>query len=174
MEPLCPKCGAHLDQDFGVVACPQCSAVLSIDLDGNVQVAGDSYADAPPAAYVPITEDPIESPIEDSIENSFELLPLAPAPVNLSEIADYGNQEQPTSPLSYTVLIENIDDASLRSEVEGILAEPKLKLNSKELVAAIRDGRLELNNLSPAKAIVLVSLLRKHDLKISWSQNLYA
>lgn len=38
MATTCPQCGQSLDQDFGVVSCPNCHSVLVFDLDGNVEI----------------------------------------------------------------------------------------------------------------------------------------
>ena len=35
----CPKCGGLIEADFGVITCPQCHAVLFIDMDGGIQVS---------------------------------------------------------------------------------------------------------------------------------------
>lgn len=37
----CPACDTTLTQDFGMVTCPNCQAVLMIDISGKVQMAGD-------------------------------------------------------------------------------------------------------------------------------------
>lgn len=34
--PLCPKCHTPLDEDYGVITCSQCQAVMMIDLEGNI------------------------------------------------------------------------------------------------------------------------------------------
>lgn len=36
--PACPKDGAALEIDYGMVACPTCGVILFVDLDGNVHV----------------------------------------------------------------------------------------------------------------------------------------
>lgn len=51
----CPSCSAKLDQDFGMVTCGSCKAVLMIDISGQIQMGSDQ----PP---------PVE---EEVFENSF-------------------------------------------------------------------------------------------------------
>lgn len=62
----CPSCDATLDQDFGMVTCSSCKAVLMIDISGQVQMASDT----PPEPVESFTdpedfEEEEPSPIED-------------------------------------------------------------------------------------------------------------
>lgn len=43
MSLSCPKCGTQLDQDFGLVNCPGCATVLSVDVDGQVHVPSETH-----------------------------------------------------------------------------------------------------------------------------------
>lgn len=43
---VCPQCSNSLVQDFGVVSCSQCQAVLFIDMDGNVHFSGENQEPA--------------------------------------------------------------------------------------------------------------------------------
>lgn len=39
--PQCPSCNAQLDQDFGMVTCKKCQAVLLIDFSGQVKIGSE-------------------------------------------------------------------------------------------------------------------------------------
>lgn len=43
MSLSCPKCGAQIDQDFGLVNCPGCATVLSVDVDGQIHVPSETH-----------------------------------------------------------------------------------------------------------------------------------
>lgn len=43
----CPACDATLDQDFGMVTCQNCGAVLIVEMSGDVQMSTDSETDSP-------------------------------------------------------------------------------------------------------------------------------
>ena len=75
---VCPKCGAILKDDYGMVTCPKCDSILFIDLDGmaHMGVAEDAprnSAEEPaashlsePEPYEPISTDPAsEVAVED-------------------------------------------------------------------------------------------------------------
>lgn len=46
-QPQCPSCQTELRDDYGMVNCPGCGAIVFIDMDGNASVAA---ADESPAA----------------------------------------------------------------------------------------------------------------------------
>ena len=69
----CPSCNAKLDQDFGMVTCQSCKAVLMIDISGKIQTAtdvphpfdGDESSDFE-------DESVIEEPQEDNFNEGFD------------------------------------------------------------------------------------------------------
>ena len=94
MEGLqCLQCGAPLDQDFGIVACVKCGAVMMVDLDGKLQLAEDS----------PIPEEPAET--------GFALSDPTPAP-EVSNESDVFFADQSTN---HEAPVESID-AQLSAE----------------------------------------------------------
>lgn len=42
MASQCPQCGQAISDDFGVVVCPHCQAVLFVDLNGNIQLNSEN------------------------------------------------------------------------------------------------------------------------------------
>lgn len=54
----CPACDNTLDQDFGMVTCSNCNAVLMIDISGHVRTATDE----------PIHHDEFTDPLDDETE----------------------------------------------------------------------------------------------------------
>lgn len=45
MASACPKCAVQISEDFGIISCPGCGAILSIDFDGNVSLSdSDEHA----------------------------------------------------------------------------------------------------------------------------------
>ncbi len=41
----CPSCDTKLDEDYGIVTCPSCRAVLMIDVEGDVRVGTEAPVD---------------------------------------------------------------------------------------------------------------------------------
>lgn len=51
MTPKCPKCSTDLRDDYGMVTCPSCGAIVFVDMDGAAHVATDQPTfEAPPVA----------------------------------------------------------------------------------------------------------------------------
>lgn len=44
MNSQCPQCGQPVSDDFGVIVCPHCQAVLFVDLNGNIQLSDATSA----------------------------------------------------------------------------------------------------------------------------------
>jgi len=248
MSLTCPRCGHSIDQDFGVITCAQCAAVLFIDMEGQVQVSEEPAAasaepayqpEAPietkppvmpprtparpvmpprPAPYMPpvpppppplskveakapIAKPQVETPATDPFavspepsmeiaEENFENPSQAEEfgtieadalaePVDsslaaemFSEVSEFGNADQSFGALSYSILIENIDTSSTRQKLYEALSDAKFQWDAKELLQQIDQGRLQLTQINPAKASVLVRRLQDVPVKVSWDQKL--
>ena len=73
MSLQCPKCAGSIDEDFGMVTCSHCGAVLSIDVDGNISAGTESAPmPEPPQGF----EEPASEvtqrriPISDQLQSS--------------------------------------------------------------------------------------------------------
>ena len=67
----CPRCDNTLDQDFGMITCGQCQAVLMIDISGQVQMASDDPQPPPETTdgdgFETAVDDDATDPPEESI-----------------------------------------------------------------------------------------------------------
>lgn len=79
--PKCPKCSTELRDDYGMVTCPSCGAIVFVDMDGNAHVAGEgessSAAEAEAPSFEAIPAEPFSAEPIPSEPASFEA-PLAP------------------------------------------------------------------------------------------------
>lgn len=195
MSLTCPRCENPIEQDFGVITCSRCQAVLFINMDGQVQVSGESEERSSPLMTEPVSEPhlpefetpaphfsaPAEEPVMDSplepAESSFN----SPAPIaepsvpisageSFSDLNDYGNAEQDFGALSYSVQIEGIDTSAIREKLFDVLSDPKFQWDVNELTQQIENGRLLLHQLNPAKASILVRRLQDVSVTVSWEQ----
>jgi hypothetical protein len=90
----------------------------------------------------------------------------------LSEVSDFGNNEQDFGALSYTLLIENIDTGDIRNKLAEALTDSKFQWDVVELLQKIEKGRLEISQLNPVKASILVHRLQEVPVRVSWNQKL--
>lgn len=88
MTPKCPKCSTELRDDYGMVTCPSCGAIVFVDMEGVAHVADDEGAESPmsmePAPLeplVPETPAVLETPMGTAAPEMFPLEPLAPEPL---------------------------------------------------------------------------------------------
>ncbi|HRK06148.1 MAG TPA: hypothetical protein PLZ57_00135 [Pseudobdellovibrionaceae bacterium] len=51
--PACPKCSAELRDDYGMVACAGCGAIVFVDMDGIAHMSSEESANPPAAAKFP-------------------------------------------------------------------------------------------------------------------------
>lgn len=170
MSARCPQCGTSIENDYGVISCPQCAAVLFIDMDGQVQLSPVAEVIEPLSATPPAEEDP-----------SIYSAQPAPTPVFgeeapkdlVSEIQEYAQQPSMDTALSYTVVIECIDHAELRDQVKDILSDPLFGWNVSEIMKQQKMGRIEIPKINAVKASIVVRRLKSLPLKISWRQYAY-
>ncbi len=64
--PQCPSCGSPLDQDFGMVTCGDCGAVLMININGQVVMGGEAPTESDNQDDGENTDFPSESAFFDS------------------------------------------------------------------------------------------------------------
>lgn len=134
-----------------------------------------------PGGRVPTPGEPLPDSIaemqpESFQENIFEDEETVPSrlPNDLSEVAKFSNSDQAYGPLSYSVTIEEIDTKETRQQLAEALNDPKFQWDSRELLKKIKMGKLQLENLNPVKASVLVYRLQALPVKVSWTQNVFS
>lgn len=151
----CPQCSQPIEQDFGVITCQNCGAVLMVDIEGNVQVSDPSNLE-PTENQAPLVTSQQSETIED-----------------FQDVIEFANTETANGPLTYTLVIQGIDNAELKEKVKEALQDQKLKLNVEELLNSIVNGRLELKNLNPTKTSLVIQRLDEEKLQLQWSQHVY-
>ncbi len=221
MGTTCPKCGAGIDQDFGLVNCPGCGTVLAVDVEGNVQLtesspsenfsesaqSSEAYSNEPVEAEfqdlhemmegslaetstnaptvdasameeLPSVEEALSSSQKNQ-ENENQFLPTQEIKEQslkeaLGEIRNYGNKDSSTGPFNYTIIIDGIDLATTRGQLQEIFSKPQFGWDAKEMMKRIKGGTLSLEGLSSAQTVMLLRLLRGTKVQTSWSQHVYS
>lgn len=191
MAATCPQCATSLDQDFGVVSCPQCHAVLAIDLDGHIEVQQTSGAEDP-TVIEPSAEASFNQPVEQDFEPFRETTVTPPPspeevvieeydPEQVEEIEETPFVPEPQSPLpnnstgviSYHLTIEGIDTKNLRVSVEEALTDSKFPWTARDVIKQTNMGMLKLGPMNPVAASILVRKLKDLPLTLSWKQSIY-
>jgi hypothetical protein len=87
------------------------------------------------------------------------------------EIADYGNQEEVISSISYDVLIKGLDTKEVMLTFKDAIEDSKFAWLTQDILGQIKNGEVTLKNLNPIQAFVLASRIQFLDLDIEWKQN---
>ena len=186
----CPACHSVLDADFGVVICPQCTAAVFFDLDGNSHIESntnhgfDISSPQPVQEYTPLSDysenslqeespQPEETPydFESSMDvNISKNEPLISESSFNEEIQSHADSIDITG-LTYSLTLKGIDSAELKSQVKDIISDSRFNLNLKEQGQQIIKGILILEKINPVKVALLVQKLKKLPISIEWTQH---
>ena len=167
--------------------------MLVADFEGNLKVSAEEGADvnlfdAPFAAPELPVEEEVQQPVEATNEWNFDQ-PVAtqtpgPEPEVISEpvvqlnpeiqeINDFANSSAALASegtLLYDLKIEGLDDNETKGMVKEFIDDVRLKLDVKKIMNTVKNGTLEIKNLNPVKASIIVSRIRDLPVQISWTQ----
>lgn len=95
---------------------------------------------------------------------------------DLSDIARFGNSDSTANegPLRYCVFVAGIDTADVRESFREAITDRKMMWDTDEILRSIKGGEVELRNISPAKAYIIISRLRTLPVHIRWEQHAIA
>ena len=170
MSSHCPSCQSEIHSDeFGLIACPNCGAQIMVGIDGAVESPDEVPLENPAIVVAPESMDVSESPPEP-----IEVEPIKNIdPVNLSDIAEYGNSpisQARDGTLRFHVHLTNIDTADVRKAVREILADSRFLFDVDQIINSIRNGEVKISDVTPVKAAILIQRLRPLAVGISWEQ----
>ncbi len=142
------------------------------DLNSNGELNSDSDAD--------FTDKPMFGEKPEAEVDQGHPFHIEPAQSKISEFDPdtsetgiFESTEQVLGAISYSIKIENIDTKDVRILVTKALDDVKFQWDSREIMRSVKDGSIELKNLNPVKASVVVQRVRDLPVKISWKQNVY-
>jgi hypothetical protein len=98
----------------------------------------------------------------------------APDSPDLSDIARFGNSEASSGrdgSLRYSLSIQGIDTVDVREALREALTDRKFIWDTESLLRSIRDGQLQLHDVTASKAFMLISRLRSLPVRVKWEQH---
>jgi len=141
--PQCPSCGSPLDQDFGMVTCADCGAVLMININGQVVVGEDALTHSENTNTAPSNlgwDQDLEPP--ESEEEFGEFDEFQAGPINdLREdsVEDSFEDSDAQSSLADNDLLEDVDRESKHAQVNTAFFEVDEALGSNEEQQEVSD-----------------------------------
>jgi hypothetical protein len=89
----------------------------------------------------------------------------------VQEISDYANTDSQLAGLSYDLVVTGIDTQETKALFREAIEDSKFAWDSFEIVKSIKNGRVEISKLSPAKAFLLAKRIQFLDIEKTWKQN---
>ena len=166
---LCPSCQQPIEvsakQAGSLFRCPHCHSQFFIDFSGNPEPTLDHAAE-------PVAETPAENPIvESTVDHAIEESPAldfpepstetepetsdpGPEKTNVfSDVVDYGNAEQNSGPISYTLTIQGLELAETFELLREAVTDSKFGWEPEEIMSQVKKGELILKGLPPDKSL---------------------
>jgi len=91
-------------------------------------------------------------------------------PLNLNDFANSELSGAKDGPLLFRVLISGIDTREIRDSIREVLEDPRFAWDSNEIFSKISKGHLAINGLSPVKASILITRIKRLPVQIRWEQ----
>ncbi len=91
-------------------------------------------------------------------------------PLNLNEFANSEVSSAKDGPLLFRVLISGIDTKEIRESIREVLEDSRFALDSKTIFSKVSKGHLAINDLSPVKASILITRIKRLPVEIRWEQ----
>ncbi len=107
--------------------------------------------------------------------NSFEALtqnePTSAFGSIANEIADFGNQDNSVSAVSYDLKITGLDTKETMLLFKEAVEDSKFGWMAQDIFQTIKNGECEFKNLNPIQAYVLANRIQFLDIEMLWKQN---
>jgi len=199
----CPQCGHQLSEDFGVVTCQNCFAVMSIDLDGkiflqekkeinqvqlevtqveeqqtNEDLSNDELFsldsfDQPSQQEEKKIEEEIQETDLDQSQEQPSVEEVTAQKYFTEDIISFAENTTTSDKLIYKVIISDLNLTEQKQKLVDILSDPKFHLSASKLLGEIKEGTLTISELNSVKASILVKKLLMEKFHVDWTQNAY-
>lgn len=110
-----------------------------------------------------------EVPSQGAVYNSSD----SPASPDMSDVARFGNSDISggrEGPLRYNLFIEGVDTVDVREAFREAITDRKLMWDTDQILRSLRNGRVNIQNIAPTKAYILITRLRGLPVQVRWEQ----
>jgi len=94
-------------------------------------------------------------------------------PLGITRFDGTDSSQMVDGPYYYDVIVSGIDTASLKQQVVDALTDRRLNWSQDDIKKNIKMGQLQLLNLNPVRAVLVVLKLQPLDVDVEWDQKLY-
>lgn len=113
---------------------------------------------------------PEQSETEPSTSQPEPAFGPADDPLNLNHFANSEVSSAKDGPLLVRVLISGIDTREIRESIREVLEDSRFAWDSGEIFSKISKGHLAVDGLSPVKASILITRIKRLPVQIRWEQ----
>lgn len=138
-------------------------------LDNNFElppVLEATIAEPMPAADVPakpVAAKPSPAAAKPAVSGAFADI--------AQEISDFGNTDAQLAGLNYDLEVSGIDTQETKNLFKEAIEDSKFAWDAFEIMKSVKNGRVEIKKLSPAKAYLLAKRIQFLDIEKTWKQN---
>lgn len=97
----------------------------------------------------------------------------APDSPDLSDIAGFGNSDVSSTregSLRYNLFVTGIDTVDVRNSFREAITDRKLVWDIDQILRSVKNGEVKIQNVSAAKAFIVVTRLRNLPVQVRWEQ----
>lgn len=92
-------------------------------------------------------------------------------PLGINDFANSELSQAKDGFLTFKILIMGIDSKEIRESLRSALDDPRFGWNPNDLMARIVKGKLQLENVAPVKAVILVNRIKGLPVRVRWEQH---
>jgi len=146
---------------------PETGSYLSEIIEGANQNAGvnpfESMNAEPIPAVAPKPQKPSAAQVSKPASNLFADI--------AQEISDFANTDSQLAGLNYDVTISGIDTQETKALFKEAIEDSKFAWDAVEIMKSLKNGRVQILRMSPAKAFLLAKRIQFLDVERTWKQN---
>lgn len=131
---------------------------------GQVQESQDFMLESMPTENV-------EAPFSEAVEPSTASVQ---ANYNFNDVTQFANSEVLSGPFSYTVTIKGIELAHIHEAVRDAVTDSRFGWDVTNIIGSIKNGELQIADLTPAKATILINRVKVLPVEVQWRQDVLA
>ena len=142
------------------------------DFDPTIVTASEPEPEPEPESEEPqdyfstFSEEPVDPPA------AYNASPTPSSP-DLADVASFGNSDLSggrEGPLRYNLFIDGIDTVDVREAFREAITDRKLMWDIDNILRSVRNGRVNIPNVAPTKAYILINRLRGMPVHVRWEQ----
>ncbi|MGZ3691470.1 MAG: hypothetical protein ACXVAX_08200 [Pseudobdellovibrio sp.] len=168
--------------EFNASGAPEQTTDNPFELQNNLEPMNPepvvSPVPTPAPTRAPLPKVDIEMPVSPvksvGIKPDFSAKPQAASNMFADiaqEISDFANTDSQLAGLNYDVVISGIDTQETKMLFKEAIEDSKFAWDAFELMKSVKNGRIEIYKMSPAKAFLLAKRIQFLDIEKNWKQN---